>query len=80
MGNVLYNNILLGGSEKPLHLNAELQEKMSKLNDLKKKVKSITEREERHIDATYLFAQGWVYHLYQIRKFKIFKSMLYTCK
>lgn len=58
MGNVLYNNMLLGGSEKPLHLNHELQEKLAQLNGLKEKVKSITEREERHIDATYLYAQG----------------------
>ncbi|XP_048732566.2 tetratricopeptide repeat protein 38-like isoform X2 [Ostrea edulis] len=60
MGNVLYNNMLLGGSEKPLHLNHELQEKLAQLNGLKEKVKSITEREERHIDATYLYAQGTV--------------------
>ncbi|XP_048732564.2 tetratricopeptide repeat protein 38-like isoform X1 [Ostrea edulis] len=65
MGNVLYNNMLLGGSEKPLHLNHELQEKLAQLNGLKEKVKSITEREERHIDATYLYAQGKRYEAIQ---------------
>lgn len=58
MGHVLNNNLQLGGSEKPLHLNQDLQAKLTHLNSLKEKVQSITERERRHIDATNLFAQG----------------------
>lgn len=65
MGHVLNNNLQLGGSEKPLHLNPNLQAKITHLNSLKEKLQSITERERRHIDATNLFAQGRRYEAIQ---------------
>ncbi|XP_062586599.1 tetratricopeptide repeat protein 38-like, partial [Saccostrea cucullata] len=65
MGNVLNHNMQLGGCEKPLHLNPELQKKIAQLKSLKEKVKAITEREERHINATCLFAQGKRYEAIQ---------------
>ncbi|XP_062567974.1 tetratricopeptide repeat protein 38-like [Saccostrea cucullata] len=65
MGNVLNHNMQLGGCEKPHHLNPELQKKIAQLKSLKEKVKAITEREERHINATCLFAQGKRYEAIQ---------------
>lgn len=63
MGHVLSNNLQLGGSEKPLHLNPEIQQKIAHLNSLMDRVETLTERERKHIVATNLFARGYVRYI-----------------
>ena len=58
MGHVFANNIVLGRTEKPLHLNEELGGKIEKINELEAAAKNLTEREKNHVKAVNLFARG----------------------
>lgn len=57
MGHIFANYLGLGGTEKPLHLNSEMQQKIQHVNTLASTA-TLNERELKHLKALDLFARG----------------------
>lgn len=57
MGHIFSNYLNLGGSEKPLHLNPDIQQEIEQVNSLAEK-SQLNERELKHLRALNLFARG----------------------
>ena len=58
MGHVLATYITHRGSDKPLHLNDKLRDKIDALNTIATNTAKLTEREKKHVDALHMFSRG----------------------